>query len=270
MNSYTAIQHIIDYCPCQGEYEAQCSICDIDFYYITHWGCTSASCKKVARHCLVCDFPKTRSPNIILHSSLSKLSFLCRSSDTQIHQHSSKRSTKCIFLRNKFIFLWLAKRLYMAYSPRGPHQKVTANLSTGGRKGVCQYRQKNNYVELLGQSCLKNMNTFSFLRYTQQAVMPQEWTELFHFLPCVLCSCCGFVFKNHKKKLLEVTNISSYVVTLERSTVNASMCGKFYQTTLKKKIMIHHGKVNNLQSKTFFPLWFIACVMPWQSLLCFQ
>lgn len=125
----------------------------------------------------------------------------------------------------------------MAYSPWGPREKVTANLSTGGRKGVCQYRQKNNYVELLGQSCLKNINTFSFLRYTQQAVMPQEWTVLFQFLPCVLCSCCGFVFKNHKKKLLEVTNISSCIVTLERivpSTVNASVCGKFYQTTLKK------------------------------------
>lgn len=113
LNEYcnTAIWHIIDYCSCQGEYEAQCSICGTNFHSITDWGCTFASCKKVARHCLVCDFPNRWSPTIILHSSLSKLSFLCRSSDTQIRQQSSKRCTKCIFLRNKFIFLWLAKRL---------------------------------------------------------------------------------------------------------------------------------------------------------------
>lgn len=29
---------------------------------------------------------------------------------------------------------------------------TAANLSILGRKGVCQYREKNNYVELLGQS----------------------------------------------------------------------------------------------------------------------
>lgn len=85
--------------------------------------------------------------------------------------------------------------------------------------------------------------------------MLEERTELFQFLPCAICFCCDFVFKNHKQKVIEVINISSYVVTLESivpSTVNASMCGKFYQTTLRKKKKIHHGKVNNLQSKTFF------------------
>lgn len=152
LNEYCnmAIWHIIDYCSCQGEYEAQCGICGTNFHSITDWGCTYASCKKVARHCLVCDFPNRWSPTIILHSSPSKLSFLCRSSDTQIRQQSSKRCTKCIFLRNKFIFLWLAKRLWMAYSPWGPYRKVTANLTIRGRRGVCQYRQKKNYVELLG------------------------------------------------------------------------------------------------------------------------